>query len=76
MTNRQREKAVKAAYVEAAIELRGRDGGCEIAGNAKVSMGGDPGAYVQAWVWVPDHKMAQYLPEELRIGAEFAGGEE
>lgn len=74
MTKRQREKAVKAAYLEAAGELHGRDGECEIDGNAKVSMGDDPGAYVAAWVWVPRSEIVQYLPEEL--AAEFDGGEE
>lgn len=37
---------------EAAERIHGRDGECEIDDNAVVSRGDDPGAYVQAWVWV------------------------
>lgn len=66
MTKRQREKAIKAAYVAAAAELHGRDGECEVDANARVSMGDDPGAYVQAWVWVYDRDMTKHLPPELR----------
>ena len=66
MTKRAREKAIKAAYVAAADELHGRDGECEVDDNAKVSMGADPGAYVQAWVWVYDSDMVKHLPPELR----------
>ena len=66
MTKRQREKAIVSAYVEAAGELHGSDGVCEIDGNAKVSLGDDSGAYVQAWVWVPNSAIAEHLPEELR----------
>lgn len=75
MTKRQRKKAIiRQAYVDAASDMHSRDGECEIDGNAKVSMGDDPGAYVQAWVWVPRSKILGYLPEEL--AAEFGGGEE
>lgn len=40
------------AYRRAARENHYRDGELEIDGNAVVSLGDDPGAYVQAWVWV------------------------
>lgn len=40
-----------------------RDGECEIDSNAVVSKGGDPGAYVMAWVWVYDDD-AGIEPEE------------
>lgn len=36
-----------------AIELYHEDGEIEIDENARVSAGGDDGAYVEAWVWVP-----------------------
>jgi hypothetical protein len=36
-----------------AKELYGRDGEIEVDSNAVISYGDDPGAYVQAWVWVP-----------------------
>jgi ribosomal protein L12E/L44/L45/RPP1/RPP2 len=39
-------------YREAADNEYGRDGECEIDDGAPVSRGDDPGAYVQAWVWV------------------------
>jgi hypothetical protein len=42
----------EAAYRAAAIRLHHRDGEIEINDNADVSLGDDPGAYVQAWVWV------------------------
>lgn len=41
-------------YRQAARRRYARDGEIEIDENAKVSRGSDPGAYVQAWVWVPD----------------------
>jgi|HubBroStandDraft_6_1064221.scaffolds.fasta_scaffold1271751_1 hypothetical protein len=36
-----------------AKELYGRDGEIEVDSNARISYGDDPGAYVEAWVWVP-----------------------
>jgi hypothetical protein len=43
-----------AALVKAARLIHGASGGeLEIDENAPVSRGDDPGAYVQAWVWVP-----------------------
>jgi hypothetical protein len=42
------------AYINAAIMLHHKDGEVEIDDDAKVSRGEDPGAYVQAWVWVYD----------------------
>ena len=43
-------------YRDAAEAKYGCEGGraIEIDDNAAVSRGGDPGAYVQAWVWVAD----------------------
>lgn len=40
-------------YRIAAEDLFHREGQCEIDEGAKVSLGDDEGAYVQAWVWVP-----------------------
>lgn len=40
-------------YIEAAREHQ-REGTLEIDDGAVVSRGSDPGAYVQAWVWVED----------------------
>jgi hypothetical protein len=39
---------------ERAKELYCVAGEIEVDSNARVSRGGDPGAYVEAWVWVPD----------------------
>jgi hypothetical protein len=39
-------------YIKTAEELYGEDGKIEIDDGAIVSRGDDPGAYVQAWVWV------------------------
>lgn len=36
----------------AADRIHGREGECEIDDGAKISRGSEPGAYVQAWVWV------------------------
>ena len=47
------EAETDAAYVAAARERYHRDGEVEFDEGATVSFGGDPGAYVQAWVWVP-----------------------
>jgi len=55
-------------YREAARKQYGKDGQLEIDGDAEVSRGDDPGAYVQAWVWVEndeqleDHEVLE-LPE-------------
>lgn len=46
------EEETKAVYRTAAKRLHHRDGEIEIDEEAEVSLGDDPGAYVQAWVWV------------------------
>ena len=48
-----------AAYVAAARRLFHRDGEIEIDDNARVSRGSDPGAYVQAWVWVANDQVTR-----------------
>lgn len=40
-------------WIEAASLLFAEEGRIEIDDHAMVSPGDDPGAYVQAWVWVP-----------------------
>jgi hypothetical protein len=40
------------------------DGECEIDDAATISAGDDPGAYVQAWVWVPNEDVKKLTPEE------------
>lgn len=42
------------AYRNKAKNLFHADGEVEIDDDALVSMGDDPGAYVQGWLWVPD----------------------
>lgn len=39
-----------------ARELYHIDGEIEVEENARVSLGGTEGAYVQAWVWVPSDR--------------------
>ncbi len=39
-----------------AKELYHEEGEIEVDGDARVSIGGDDGAYVAAWVWVPLEK--------------------
>lgn len=41
-----------ARYIEKARAAHEHEGECEIDGNAVVSRGSEPGAYVAAWVWV------------------------
>lgn len=41
-------------YVLAAKKLYTSEGEIEVDANAEVSRGDDDGAYVQAWVWVPN----------------------
>jgi hypothetical protein len=43
---------VAEAYREAARDIHGREGECEIDDAAPLSPGDDPGCYVQSWVWV------------------------
>ena len=52
---RTQNSAKCKAYREAAEAQYGSDGEIEIDSGAVVSLGDDPGAYVQAWVWVYDH---------------------
>lgn len=40
-------------YRERAFDTRHKDGDIEFDVDAKVSIGDDAGAYVQAWVWIP-----------------------
>lgn len=53
----------KLAYL-AAAKLRQKDGELEIDNTAKVSLGDDPGAYVQAWIWVSNKEAGLPEPEE------------
>lgn len=48
------KKPTTEQYREAASGLYTEEGKIEIDSNAKISKGDDPGAYVQAWVWVYD----------------------
>ena len=43
-------------YQEAASAY-GQDGEIEVDDGAVVSLGEDPGAYVQAWLWIPDSEI-------------------
>lgn len=54
MERRTQNSAKCEAYRAAAAAQYGSDGEVEIDSNAIVSLGADPGAYVQAWVWVYD----------------------
>lgn len=52
------------AYRDAARRLHHRGGDIEIDDNAVVSRGDDPGAYVQAWIWID--KASTHPLEEAR----------
>lgn len=51
-------------YRERAETLYARAGQLEIDPGADVSRGGDPGAYVQAWVWIAHDDFPSHDPEE------------
>lgn len=53
--------ALAEAYRVVAKDMHQEDGTCEIDDAAVVAFGDDPGAYVAAWVWVPQSN----LPEEF-----------
>lgn len=53
-------------YVRAARDKHHRDGEIEVDEDACISKGDDPGAYVQAWVWV--------YAEDAGVKLEKAGG--
>lgn len=52
-------------YVTAARAQYQKDGEIEVDDGAKVSRGDDPGAYVQAWVWVYDPVLVERMDAEL-----------
>lgn len=70
-----------AEYTKAAKRLHESEGEVEVDVNARVSRGDDPGAYVQAWVWVPDDQAAPETEERPMIApkptllAEFTEGD-
>lgn len=47
-------RITSAQYRDAAKRIHESEGSIEIDDKAKVSRGDDTGAYVQAWVWVPN----------------------
>lgn len=49
----EQEGPEATAYREAAFN-RSKDGELEVDAGAIVSMGDDPGAYVAAWIWIPE----------------------
>jgi len=54
-------------YVQAAIRLWDEEGECEVdeydPASSEVSRGADLGAYVKAWVWVPEDEAHAEKPE-------------
>jgi hypothetical protein len=52
--DRPQEDPNDGKYRDAAKKLHHREGELEIDDDAIVSKGDDPGAYVQAWIWVPN----------------------
>jgi hypothetical protein len=56
-------RPTKGMYRRAAQLFKSKDGEIEIDDNAEVSLGGDPGAYVQCWIWVPDSDVKRAFGE-------------
>jgi hypothetical protein len=54
------EEQLEEAYRKAANENFGSGGDLEFDADAVVSIGDDPGAYVQCWKWVPE----EYIKKE------------
>lgn len=52
LTKAARSTELTEDYVATAQEMHNVDGTLEVDEGAAVSRGNDPGAYVQAWVWV------------------------
>lgn len=52
-----REAEEAGGWPAMAREIYGEDGKVEVDGDAVVSHGDDPGAYVMAWVWVTEDEM-------------------
>ena len=65
--NIKNNPALLQAYRKAARELYHDEGTCEIDDNPVVSFGEDPGAYVQAWVWVPNEYASLHNCNECGI---------
>lgn len=55
MTREERE-SISKWFIAKAKETKHKEGDLEIDDNAAVSIGSDPGAYVQAWVWIDNPK--------------------
>lgn len=53
---RDQDSETAQKYRKAAIDTRYEEGELEIDDNSIVSMGGDDGAYVQAWVWIANEE--------------------
>lgn len=56
-----------AAYRRAARAEYHREGEVEIDNNAVISRGDDPGAYVQAWVWVSHEEVKAHTPKRKKV---------
>jgi hypothetical protein len=46
----------KQWYIDRARKLYDKEGQLEVDPTARVSFGDDPGAYVEAWIWIPDNE--------------------
>lgn len=49
-------KAQRESYIRRAKEQYEEEGSIEIDDHAKLSVGGEKGCYVEAWVWVYDEE--------------------
>ncbi len=66
LLKRRKDTKTTDAYVEAAKAVHQNDGTLEIDDGAAVSMGSDPGAYVQAWVWVTKADMLEHRQKAVK----------
>ena len=59
------ERPSDAAFHGAAKAKHHKEGSVEIDDDALVSVGDDPGAYVQAWIWVEDSEAQAWVEAEM-----------
>lgn len=69
------QKPTDAQYVAAARARYEREGEIEIDDSPQVSRGDDPGAYVQAWVWVYDSEVERRPSESASADDALLPGE-
>lgn len=61
---------LEEAYRQAARKKYEREGELEIDEGALVSLGADPGAYIQAWVWIYNDALSEDIRQQFNLRTE------